>query len=81
LQKEEGVAYLFITHDLATVKSIADSIAVMYRGEVVRYGAKSKVLAPPFDAYTDLLLSSVPEMEIGWLEKAIAGRRMASAGN
>ncbi|TIM06399.1 MAG: ABC transporter ATP-binding protein, partial [Mesorhizobium sp.] len=81
LQKEENVAYLFITHDLATVKSIADSIAVMYRGEVVRYGAKSQVLAPPFDAYTDLLLSSVPEMEIGWLEKAIKGRRMASAGN
>lgn len=81
LQKEENVAYLFITHDLATVKSIADSIAVMYRGEVVRYGPKSEVLRPPFDAYTDLLLSSVPEMEIGWLEKAIAGRRMESAGN
>jgi peptide/nickel transport system ATP-binding protein len=81
LQKEEEVAYLFITHDLATVKSIADSIAVMYRGEVVRYGPKSQVLTPPFDAYTDLLLSSVPEMEIGWLEKAIKGRRMESAGN
>ncbi|MBX9465783.1 MAG: ABC transporter ATP-binding protein [Aquamicrobium sp.] len=81
LQAEEDVAYLFITHDLATVKSIADSIAVMYRGEVVRYGSKSEVLAPPFDDYTDLLLSSVPEMEIGWLEKAIGGRRMASAGN
>ncbi|GAA2830177.1 peptide/nickel transport system ATP-binding protein [Aminobacter aminovorans] len=81
LQAEEGVAYLFITHDLATVKSIADSIAVMYRGEMVRYGPKSDVLKPPFDDYTDLLLSSVPEMEIGWLEKAIGGRRMASAGN
>jgi peptide/nickel transport system ATP-binding protein len=81
LQEIEQVAYLFITHDLATVKSIADSIAVMYRGEVVRYGAKSQVLTPPFDDYTDLLLSSVPEMEIGWLEKAIAGRKMASAGN
>ncbi len=81
LQKEENVAYLFITHDLATVRSIADAIAVMYRGEVVRYGSKSKVLTPPFDAYTDLLLSSVPEMEIGWLEKAISGRRMESAGN
>ncbi len=81
LQQMEKVAYLFITHDLATVKSIADSIAVMYRGEVVRYGSKSKVLTPPFDAYTDLLLSSVPEMEIGWLEKAIAGRRMEAAGN
>ncbi len=81
LQKIENVAYLFITHDLATVKAIADSIAVMYRGEVVRYGPKSTVLAPPFDAYTDLLLSSVPAMEIGWLEKAIRGRRMQSAGN
>jgi len=81
LQKEEQVAYLFITLDLATVKAIADSIAVMYRGEIVRYGPKSQVLTPPFDAYTDLLLSSVPEMEVGWLEKAIAGRRMESAGN
>ena len=53
----------------------------MYRGEVVRYGPKSKVLTPPFDDYTDLLLSSVPEMEIGWLEKVLAHRRMASAGN
>ncbi|WP_311031772.1 ABC transporter ATP-binding protein [Mesorhizobium koreense] len=81
LQKEEKVAYLFITHDLATVKSIADSIAVMYQGSVVRYGSKSEVLKPPFDAYTDLLLSSVPEMELGWLEKAMAGRRMEAAGN
>jgi peptide/nickel transport system ATP-binding protein len=81
LQKVEQVAYLFITHDLATVRAIADSIAVMHRGKVVRYGQKSRVLAPPFDDYTDLLLSSVPEMEIGWLEKAIAGRKMASAGN
>ncbi len=53
----------------------------MYRGEVVRYGAKSVVINPPFDAYTDLLLSSVPEMEVGWLEKAIKTRRMESAGN
>ena len=73
LQSDENVAYLFITHDLATVKSIADSIAVMYRGEVVRYGSKSQVLTPPFDAYTDLLLSSVPEMELGWLEKGDQG--------
>ncbi len=81
LQKIEDVAYLFITHDLATVKAIADSIAVMYQGEVVRYGPKSKVLMPPFDDYTDLLLSSVPEMELGWLEKVLSTRRMESAGN
>ncbi|MGN6551339.1 MAG: ABC transporter ATP-binding protein [Pararhizobium sp.] len=81
LQKIENVAYLFITHDLATVKAIADSIAVMYRGEVVRYGAKSEVLAPPFDPYTELLLASVPEMKVGWLEQALDKRRMESAGN
>ena len=81
LQKIEDVAYLFITHDLATVRAIADSIAVMYQGKVVRYGPKSQVLAPPFDDYTDLLLSSVPEMKIGWLEETIESRRMESAGN
>ena len=81
LQKREDVAYLFITHDLATVKAIADSIAVMYQGKVVRYGPKSEVLAPPFDDYTDLLLSSVPEMRLGWLEDVIASRKMESAGN
>lgn len=81
LQSREGVAYLFITHDIATVRAIADSIAVMYQGRVQRYGPKSDVLAPPFDDYTDLLLSSVPEMELGWLERTLAGRKMASAGN
>jgi len=81
LQAREGVAYLFITHDLATVRAIADSIAVMHQGRVVRYGTKSEVLAPPFDDYTDLLLSSVPEMRLGWLEGVIASRRMEGAGN
>ncbi|MCB2159317.1 MAG: ABC transporter ATP-binding protein, partial [Rhodobacteraceae bacterium] len=81
LQKIEGVAYLFITHDLATVKSIADSIAVMYQGAVQRYGGKTDVLTPPYDDYTDLLLSSVPEMKLGWLEHVLAHRKMESAGN
>jgi peptide/nickel transport system ATP-binding protein len=81
LQAREGVAYLFITHDLATVRAIADRIAVMYRGQVVRYGTKTQVLTPPFDDYTDLLLSSVPEMRIGWLEGVLSGRKMESAGN
>jgi peptide/nickel transport system ATP-binding protein len=81
LQKIENVAYLFITHDLATVRAIADSIAVMYQGRVVRYGPKTEVLSPPFDDYTDLLLSSVPEMELGWLERTVANRKMEAAGN
>ena len=81
LQADAGVAYLFITHDIATVRAIADRIAVMFKGQVVRYGQKSEVLAPPFDDYTDLLLSSVPEMKLGWLEQVIATRRMDAAGN
>jgi peptide/nickel transport system ATP-binding protein len=81
LQAVEGVAYLFITHDLATVRAIADRIAVMYRGQVVRYGGKTDVLTPPYDDYTDLLLSSAPEMRLGWLEEVLAHRKMESAGN
>jgi peptide/nickel transport system ATP-binding protein len=81
LQAETGVSYLFITHDIATVRAIADSIAVMFKGRLVRFGPKSKVLNPPFDDYTDLLLKSVPEMELGWLEKALASRKMAAAGH
>ena len=81
LQAQEGVAYLFITHDLATVRAIADRIAVMFKGRVVRYGTKTDVLSPPFDDYTDLLLSSVPEMKLGWLENVISTRKMESAGN
>ena len=81
LQKVEDVAYLFVTHDIATVRAIADSIAVMYQGEVARYGGKTAVLSPPFDDYTDLLLSSVPEMKLGWLEDVIANRKMQSGGN
>lgn len=81
LQAREGVAYLFITHDLATVRAIADRIAVMYRGKVVRYGGKTDVLTPPFDDYTDLLLSSVPEMKLGWLEDVLKTRKMESGGN
>ncbi|RKE86369.1 ABC transporter ATP-binding protein [Rhizobium sp. AG855] len=81
LQAETQVSYMFITHDIAIVRAIADSVAVMHRGRLVRFGPKSQVLSPPFDDYTDLLLKSVPEMELGWLEKALATRRMESAGH
>jgi peptide/nickel transport system ATP-binding protein len=74
LQAETGVAYLFITHDLATVKAIADDIVVMHQGRIVQQGSKEEVLTPPHHPYTDLLLSSVPEMEIGWLDRTLAER-------
>ena len=81
LQQEKQLSYIFITHDIAIVRAIANSVAVMHRGKLVRFGPKSKVLSPPFDDYTDLLLKSVPEMEIGWLEKVLTTRKMESAGN
>ncbi|ANL42970.1 MULTISPECIES: ABC transporter ATP-binding protein [Rhizobium] len=81
LQQEEQLSYIFITHDIAIVRAIADSVAVMHRGKLVRFGPKSTALSPPFDDYTDLLLKSVPEMEIGWLERVLTTRKMASAGN
>jgi peptide/nickel transport system ATP-binding protein len=78
LQKELNVSYLYITHDLATVKAIADEIVVMYQGRVVRSGLKTQVLTPPFDSYTDLLLSSVPEMDPDWLDAVLARRAKSS---
>jgi peptide/nickel transport system ATP-binding protein len=81
IQNETRVAYLFITHDLATVRAIAHAIVVMYQGRVVEQGPKDAVLSPPHDDYTDLLLKSVPEMEVGWLENVLATRRMAAAGH
>lgn len=71
LQAQQQVAYLFITHDLVTVKAIADSIAVMHRGQIIRYGISEDVLNPPFDEYTQKLLASAPQMRLGWLEDAL----------
>jgi peptide/nickel transport system ATP-binding protein len=79
LQDETEMSYLFITHDLATVKAIADSIVVMYQGRVVEQGAKHEVLSPPHDPYTELLLSSVPQMEVGWLDRTLAEREAKKA--
>jgi peptide/nickel transport system ATP-binding protein len=79
LQKELNVSYLYITHDLATVKAIADWIVVMHQGRIVQQGPKQKVLAPPHHAYTDLLLSSVPEMDPSWLDNLLAQRAKTGA--
>jgi peptide/nickel transport system ATP-binding protein len=74
LQDELEVSYLFITHDLATVKAIADEIVVMLQGRVVEQGPKQDILTPPHHEYTELLLSSVPEMDPDWLDGIIAAR-------
>ncbi|TJW51100.1 MAG: ABC transporter ATP-binding protein [Mesorhizobium sp.] len=74
LQKELGLSYVFITHDIAAVRAIADEIVVMHQGRVVEQGMKSQVLEPPYPEYTKLLLSSVPEMDPDWLTKLLIAR-------
>ena len=75
LQNELKVSYMFITHDLDTVKAISDHIVVMYQGKVVEQGQKTVILDPPHEPYTDLLLSSVPEMDPDWLNRVIEHRQ------
>jgi peptide/nickel transport system ATP-binding protein len=79
LQNELGVSYLFITHDLATVKAISDEIVVMLQGKIVEQGDKQEILTPPHHEYTELLLSSVPEMDPDWLDNLLAERQAVQA--
>ena len=79
LQYELQLTYLFISHDIDTVASIADRVVVLYAGRVAEQGSKSAVFQPPFHPYTRLLLSSVPEMKLDWLEKTLSTRE-AQAG-
>jgi peptide/nickel transport system ATP-binding protein len=75
LQNELGVSYLFITHDLATVKAISDEIIVMLEGRIVEQGVKKHILTPPHHEYTELLLSSVPIMDPDWLDNLLEERQ------
>ena len=79
LQKELNVSYLFITHDIATVKAISDEIVVMFHGGIVEQGPKREILVPPQAPYTELLLSSVPEMDPDWLDDLVERRRRGEA--
>ena len=71
LRKNTGVSFVFISHDLSTVASFADYIVVLYAGKVVDQGTVDEVLSPPYHPYTRLLIASVPELRVGWLEESI----------
>ncbi|MGC6387361.1 ABC transporter ATP-binding protein [Ewingella sp. S1.OA.A_B6] len=79
LQEKLGLSYLFITHDLGTVKRIAHQVAVMYQGQIVASGDTRAVFSPPMHSYTETLLTSVPEMRTDWLDEVLALRSPSSS--
>jgi len=81
LQDDLKLSYMFITHDLATVRAIADEVVVMKDGRVVEAGPKRKMFKPPHHPYTDLLLSSVPEMDPDWLTNLLHERGVDNIGD
>ena len=81
LQDDLGLSYMFITHDLATVRAISDEVVVMKDGRVVEQGPKTEMFQPPHHPYTDLLLSSVPEMDPDWLTNLLNGRGVDNIGD
>ena len=70
LQKQDGVSFIFISHDLGVVRYISDRIAVLYLGRVVEFGTSQRVFNGPFHPYTEALLSSVPNID-GSIRKRI----------
>ena len=81
LQDDLSLSYMFITHDLATVRAISDEVVVMKDGQVVEQGPKTEMFQPPHHPYTDLLLSSVPEMDPDWLTNLLNARGIDNIGD
>lgn len=64
LQEQRGLAYMFITHDLAVVRHISDEIAVMYMGRIVEQAEKAELFSHPLHPYTQALLSAIPTTDL-----------------
>jgi peptide/nickel transport system ATP-binding protein len=71
LRRELGMAVLFITHDLAVARLIADRVAVMYKGRIVECGDAETVIAAPQDAYTRALIASLPGAKVPRVAPAV----------
>ena len=74
LQEELGLAYLFITHDLGSVRRISHRAVVMLQGEIVAEGPAAEVFGQPNHPYLIKLLASVPELRVGWLDEILRER-------
>ncbi len=79
LRRELQMTYIFISHDISTVRTTCDEIAVLYQGRKVDECSRAALTTQPRHAYTDLLLESVPELRQGWLEEANARMRERQA--
>ena len=69
LRRELKVSYMFISHDISTVRAICDEIVVLYAGNKVEARPRAALAAPPFHPYSHLLISSVPKLQQGWLDE------------
>jgi oligopeptide/dipeptide ABC transporter ATP-binding protein len=63
LQRQKGFSFLFIAHDLAVVRHVADRVAVMYLGRIVELGTKDQIYSAPHHPYTEALLSAAPRID------------------
>ena len=78
-----GISFLFISHDISTIASLAQDVVVMYQGEIVECGPINQILTRPENPYTQVLMASVPHLRVGWLDEAIEERNavLRSADN
>src|SRR6476660_4412260 len=79
LKEERGIAFLYVTHDLASARYIADDILVMYAGQIVEQGPIEQVLAEPLHPYTRLLLAAAPDPATGLHAQRMEVKRGRSA--
>jgi peptide/nickel transport system ATP-binding protein len=70
LRQELGIAMMFISHDISTVRAICNDVMVLYLGDVADRGPRSAFATAPYHPYTDMLIHSVPQMRPGWLPEA-----------
>jgi peptide/nickel transport system ATP-binding protein len=80
LKQERDIAFLYVTHDIASARYVADEVLVMYAGQIVEQGATDAVLQTPLHPYTRLLLSAVPDPEAGLRQERLPSRAARDLG-